>query len=149
MKSALTQAYEVLKHLPKNEFAKIPKDIIDIFQENQNDCDDWKYDTSKSLSEQELSREAIAILSYINLEYLLEEEKKQIMKEIYQFNDMKHEQEKRKKFGSELFFENKKHNYSYDNKTTEIAIIEKKETLLQIIKNYLLIIINRTRKKQG
>ena len=84
---SLTEVYEVLKHLSKDSYNKIPKEVIEIIENNKDDDYNWKYDVSRKLEEQDLSREAISILSYINLEYLLSGEKKDLMKKIYDFND--------------------------------------------------------------
>ena len=67
---SLTEVYEVLKHLSQIEYNKIPKDAIDVIVQNKDNNYKWTYNESKSLSEQGLSREAVAILSFINLEPL-------------------------------------------------------------------------------
>ena len=48
-----------------------------------------EYDYDKSLENQNLSEYTIEILAYINNEYLLDDEQKKLMEEIFELNDKK------------------------------------------------------------
>ena len=63
------------------------------------------------------------MLSYLNMEFLVNEEQKQVLKELHEFNEQKSEEEKKKKYNSNNLF-----NPSNDNKTKNALIIfEEKE----------------------
>ena len=85
----LVEVEEVLNHLDISELEKIPKDIIQVITENKDKNYTWSYDETKSLLEQELDRGTIAILSYLNMEYLLSDEQKALMEELHRFNEKK------------------------------------------------------------
>ena len=129
---SLTEVYEVLKHLSKIEYYKIPKEAIDIIVQNKDNNYKWNYDETKSLSEQNLSREAIAILSYINLEYLLNDEKRKLMEEIYEKNEKKLEEKKSKLYNKDDLFIKKSdiENKQAETQKENVALIEEKEKIL-------------------
>lgn len=72
----LVEVDEVLGYLNTKELEKIPKEIRQMIKSNKDKNYIWKYDKSKKLKEQNLSRDTFAFLSYLNLEYLLNEEQK-------------------------------------------------------------------------
>lgn len=108
-----TEVYEILKLLPTKEYEKIPKNVVDYIRENKNNDYVWKFNDSKKLYEQNLSKDTIAILSYINMEYLVNQKQKEFLKELYKFNDTKNNNEKSFNISSDIQF--KKRNYDNDN----------------------------------
>lgn len=104
----LVEVDEVLNYLKREDYIKIPKDIIQIIKKNKDVNYVWKYDETKPLKYQNLSRDTIAFLSYLNDEYLLNEEQKQLMRQIYELNERKAETEKENKYPvKDLFNRNK------------------------------------------
>lgn len=128
---SLAEVYEVLKHLSQIEYNKIPKETIDIIVQNKDKNYKWKYDENKSLSKQKLSREAVAILSYINLEYLLNDEKRKLMEEIYEMNEKKLEEKKNELYKTEELFKSKNapKNGETQIEDENVGLIEVKENL--------------------
>ena len=49
-----------------------------------------KSDETKPLKDQNVSRDTIAFLAYLNMEYLLNDEQKELMQQIHEFNSIKH-----------------------------------------------------------
>ena len=92
----LVEVDEVLNHLSKEELNKIPEDVLKNIKKHKDKEYMWKYDESKRLEEQTFDRNTIAILSYINMEYLLSKEQKVLMEELHRFNEKKIEKEKLK-----------------------------------------------------
>lgn len=88
-KKCLVQVEEILRHLTEDELNKIPQEIRKAIIEQKDKNYVWTYDESKSLSEQNIDRQTIAMLSYINMEYLLDEEQKALMEEIHRANEKK------------------------------------------------------------
>ena len=103
----LVEVDEVLSYLSIENLLKIPENIRNAIKENKDKEYVWKYDINKSLKEQNLSRDTIAFLSYLNMEYLLNEEEKQVMQEIHKLNDKKIEQEKMEKYSTKDLFKSK------------------------------------------
>lgn len=85
----LVQVYEILNHLEDDEIEKIPERVINSIFERKDKNYIWLYDETKPLNEQALDRKTIAILSYINIEYLLNEEQKAYIKKIHESNEKK------------------------------------------------------------
>ena len=128
---SLTEVYEVIKRFSEYEYNKIPKETVDVIVKNKDNEYNWKYDDSKSLLEQNLSREAIAILSYINLEYLLSGEKRKLMEEIYKMNERKLEQKKSELYKTDELFKNRNivENEEAHIKENNVSLIEVKENI--------------------
>ena len=67
----LVEVNEILNFLSEDDLLKIPEDVRNTIKENMDKQYVWKYDVSKELKEQNLSRDTIILLSYLNMEYLL------------------------------------------------------------------------------
>lgn len=100
----LVEVDEILNYLDEEEYEKIPKDVIQAIKDNKDNEYTWKYDETKELKDQDVSKDTIAILSYLNMEYLLNEEQRKVMEQIHQMNEDKLEKEKREKYKSEDLF---------------------------------------------
>lgn len=83
----LVEVDEILKHLSQTDYDKIPREIKDAIQEEKDKEYKWKYDDTKKLKEQDVSDDTIAILSYINMEYLLNDEQKEFVEKLHKIND--------------------------------------------------------------
>ena len=103
-KKRFVEVDEIIKYLPKKEFSKIPNDLIDLIRKNKDSKYIWKYDSNKKLEEQNIHKDAIAILSYINMKYILEDNQKMLMKNLHDYNEMKSEKLKREKFNPKTIF---------------------------------------------
>lgn len=85
----LVQVYEILNHLEEEEILKIPEKVIHNIENKKDKSYIWTYDETKDLINQEIDRKTIAILSYINLQYLLDEEEKKVLLNIHEDNEEK------------------------------------------------------------
>lgn len=88
----LVEVDSVLYHLDPNELKKIPAEVRDAINEFKSLEYVWFYDESKPLLEQNLRRESIAMLSYLNTEYLLDEEQRKLMDQIHIVNEYKRDE---------------------------------------------------------
>lgn len=88
-KKCLVELDEVLKYLDDDELKKIPHNIINTIKLSKDKEYKWNYDTSKKLEEQNLNRKTIAMLSYINIKYLLNKEQKELMEKYHEYNEKK------------------------------------------------------------
>ena len=135
----LVEVDEVLKYLSEEDLLKIPEDIRQLIKDNKDKEYVWEYDDTKPLKDQNLNRDTIAFLSYLNMEYLLNEEQKQLMQEIHEYNDKKLEEAKSEKYGVD---DKKSIQEEVAQKTNiqEQSLVEYKENffkrLLKKIKNF-------------
>jgi hypothetical protein len=88
----LVEVDSVLCRLDPKELKKIPLEVRDAINESKSLEYVWAYDETKPLLEQNLRRESIALLSYLNMTYLLDEEQRKLMDEIHIVNEYKKEQ---------------------------------------------------------
>lgn len=84
-----SEAYEILKYLPREYFCKIPSNVIKYISEHKDNKYIWHIDKTKKLYEQNLNVDTVAILSYINMEYLVNEQQQHYLKKLYLYNDNK------------------------------------------------------------
>lgn len=132
----LVEVSEILNHLKKSDYDKIPKEVIDIIEKNKDKEYIWKYDETKDLKNQNVSKDTIAILSYINMQYLLNEEQRKFVQEIFNENQKKLENLKKDKYNSDNLFKDKQINLD-TSKTSELSISKYKESIFTKIKNWL------------
>ena len=83
----LVEVDEILKHLSQIDYNKIPKEIKEAIVDNKDKEYKWQYDATKKLKEQDIPDDTIAILSYINMEYLLNEEQKKFVESLHELNE--------------------------------------------------------------
>lgn len=140
----LVEIDEILNYLSEEDLLKIPEEVRQVIKENKDKEYIWKYDISKELKDQDVSRDTIALLSYLNMEYLLNEEQKQVMKQLHEYNEKKLEEAKAKLYSSDDLFKNKHKNIE-EKANTEISqensLIKYKEAnffikMINIIKNF-------------
>ncbi len=119
----LVQLDEILKYLSNEDLQKIPNEVKEAITIEKDKNYSWKYDKSKTLVQQNLDRKTIAILSYLNMEYLLNDEQKELMRKIHKSNEEKLEKNKHEKYNYNNLF--KKANT--ENIKEEVALVEIKE----------------------
>ena len=83
----LAELDEVLNNLSKENLQKIPEEIRKGIKSKKNKEYIWKYEKNKTLKEQKLNRGTIVMLSYLNMEYLLNDEQKSLMENFHQLNE--------------------------------------------------------------
>lgn len=123
----LVEANEILKYFPENQFARIPSEIIQSIKINMDKEYVWNYDETKELMEQNINEDTLAILAYLNMEYILNEKQKNTLKDICKLNEQKEEDKKREKYNDDLF--NKK------NSNSQIDNIPQNEYPLMVVKD--------------
>ena len=130
----LVEVDEILKHLSQIDYNKIPEEIKEIIETNKDKNYIWNYDDTKKLEEQDVPDDTIAILSYINMEYLLNEKQKKAAQMIYEQN----EKNRINNFSYNTNIFNKKSNEkNNNNKCQELSIEKKKQSFLQKLNNYI------------
>lgn len=136
----LVEVDEILNYLSEEELSKIPEEVKVAIKENKDKDYIWKYDEEKPLKDQKVDRDTIAILSYLNIEYLLNPEQKELMLEIHKVNQEKQEQMGiNKKYGLEDVFKQEvaeQDDIKGTKNSPELSLVENKENFFtKIIKN--------------
>ena len=63
---ALAEVNEILNYVENKYISKIPTDFFEMIRTYKSEPCNFKYDITKSLSEQECHKETLELLSYIN-----------------------------------------------------------------------------------
>lgn len=96
------EVVEILNHVPKVDYYKVPKNMINMFKANTEPNYFFKFDTKKTLNEQNVSKDAKTIIAILYRDYWATEEQREkiIAKENY--DKQKIEMEKQEKYGFNL-----------------------------------------------
>ena len=130
----LVEVDEILNHLSEENLQKIPDDVKQLIKENKDKDYVWKYDETKELKDQNLSRDTIVFLSYINMEYLLNEKQKEYMQKLHELNERKLEEEKANQYSADDLFKKsnlKEEKKQYEEQTKQYALVVYKESFFK------------------
>ena len=140
----LVEVDTILKYLSPENYNKIPQDIINAIKENMDKDYTWEYDEEKEFGEQDLNIDTVAILSYINSEYLLNEEQKAYMEKIYEENEQKELQRQYEgKNDYSYLFDRKNKAIENEEKIQETAVTVYKESIFKRFWNKLKSFFNK------
>ena len=131
----LVEIEYILRKLEDEYIKKIPQEIWDYIEKNKDKNYIFKYDDSKNLLEQNLNIDTISILTYINIEYLLDEKQKMEMIEFLRKDEAIAEQEKAKLYKPEDLFKNKKESKKQETSLVEVKIEKWYEKVFAFFKN--------------
>lgn len=141
---AYKEVIEVLKYTKREDVNKIPKSRILLWRINMNKDYDFKIDTTKTLEEQNLSKEAKAIIANIFKKYWATDYQKERIeaKEKYDIEQM--EKEKYKKYNPDDIFKNRKQNIQQEEVASKtVSMVEYREPLFKRILNKIKNIFNK------
>jgi len=125
----------ILKMLDNKYITKIPQEVWNYIDENKDKDYIFKYDNNRTLNEQNLNIDTISILTYINIEYLLEDDEKRELLTLLRNDEIIAEQDKRKKYNPDDLFNNKKVESKEEVSLIEIKIEKWYEKLFSFLKN--------------
>lgn len=137
--NAYREVLEILKYIPAEDYDKIPKNKIELFQTNANSDYSFDYNPSKTLEEQEVSEIAQGIIAILFRDYWATEKQREkiILKQKY--DRTKIEEEKRAKYNTDIFQDRNNHkqekNIVEEISTNEVTMVEYKETIFRRIVN--------------
>ena len=134
LKNAYTEVYQILNLLGDKYTKKVPKKIIKLIEENQNT--DYKMNIKKDskIEEIQLSRNALIIISILNLKYWATPEEKERLQKIYNKNELDY-QEEINKFKQDDWLISKKDKNKVDN-YQETSLIKQDTSLIAKIKRF-------------
>lgn len=104
----LVEVETILKKLDKESISKIPQEVWDYIIKNKDTNYSYEYNDKIPLSKQNLDIVTIAILTYINMKYLLNEEQKKDLQSFLRNDELIAENEKSQLYNTNDIFNNKK-----------------------------------------
>ena len=93
-KESFSEVYDIINHLEKAIYEKIPKKFIEVIKANRDEKYISKIDYSKDINNQEISKGARAVLAIIYRDFVCSKEKKAELLEKDKI-ELQHIQEKR------------------------------------------------------
>lgn len=112
------EVLEILKHIPKTEYEKIPKEQIDFFNNNCDKTYNFVYDENNL----NLSRKTYAIIVNLYKNYIANESKKKIVEDALLYNSRQAEMAKREKYNADNLFKN--NNTLHNNPNSECTSLD-------------------------
>lgn len=102
--NAYREVLEILKHISEEEYNKIPKNKIKLYEINSNKNYNFSYNPSKTLEEQNVSKRARAIIAILFRDYWATPEQRKKILEKERYDKQKIEEEKRIKYNMDKLF---------------------------------------------
>lgn len=137
--NAYSEVLEILKHISKEDYNKIPEEKIALFETNSNKEYKFTYDINKTLGEQNVSKKAKTIIAILFRDYWATDAQREKIKTKEQYDRKIKEEENREKYNPNNLF--KKQDLVKKTKnvmTEEVAMAEYKESIFKKIFNKLI-----------
>jgi len=134
IKQSFSETYDIVMHLEKSLYSKIPNSFIQMLKDNKDDNYKVNIDYSKNINEQNLLKDTRIILSLIYRDYICSKEKRQELIERDKIELKEYEESLNEKYDIENIFENRKKSQIQE----QTQMIEYKETIFKKIINRLL-----------
>lgn len=130
MKSETRVAYaeieEILRYMPKIYVDKIPTKLKEFFYQQRDEKHNFKYDSSKKLANQNISKKTKTLLAILKLNYwCASEEERNIWKDKFIKNEEKHQKYLSEKYNTDDLF--KKNINDMKDNAQHMELIEYKE----------------------
>ena len=137
--NAYSEVLEVLNNMSKEDYNKIPKDMLEMFKTNCNNEYQFRYDLNKKFEQQEISKRAKLILAILFRDYWATPYQKEKIIANQNYERQKLEQQKFEKYNPERIFENKRQPIIEEIKNINSMIEVKEEKwyqkIFKLIKN--------------
>ena len=133
-KKAYKEVVEILKFVSKENVDKIPKEMLDMFEEEQDKEYNFKVDTTKSFEEQLLLEETKAIFSNIFRDYWANDYQRKVIIEKENMDRIKWEEEK---YDPKDLCKNNQKNFKKQNTNDKVdvnlTVIKKENSFKKLI----------------
>lgn len=139
--NAYTEVLEILSKMSKNDYNKIPREMIQVFEIYSNKEYVFEYDLKKDFDQQGISKRAKLILAILFRDYWANDNQREKIIAKQNYDRQKLEEEKRKIYNIDIF-KNKENNIEtdgIDNISEQVNMIqyEHKESIIKKIINKL------------
>ena len=134
--NAYSEVLEILKYIPEEDYHKITKDKIALFEHNANKENYFNYNPEKTLNEQNVSKIAKGIIAILFRDYWATPMQRDKIISKQQKDRMQLERIKSENYCTDDIFRNKKQNNIKEETSVEsTSMIQYKEPLLKRILN--------------
>lgn len=140
--NAYSEVLEILNHIPKADYNKVPSNMIELFTTNQNKDYRFSYNINKTLNEQNVSKIAKTIIAILFRDYWATPYQRERIEAKEKYDRQKTEEEKREKYNADNLFIKRKTNNDFEESSTNSLPMEIKkerfyEKLIRFIKKIL------------
>ena len=87
--TSYSEVFEILRLMGKDNVEKIPINILEKIDNLRDKNYEVKINPDIPLEQQKISRKALSIIAWLNLEYLCDEQEKEVLTDLYKLNDKK------------------------------------------------------------
>jgi len=122
--NAYAEVLEILKHVSNEDYNKIPKEKIELFEKNANLNYDFSYDINKTLDEQNVSKKAKTIIAILFRDYWATDAQRKKIKAKEQYDRRMKEEENRKKYNPDNLFKKKEVEETLVNEEKNLIVYE-------------------------
>lgn len=150
VKDIYSEVYAILNMLGKEYINKLPKDIYNIIKEEKSTEYNPVYETTVALDKQDVKKETISIIAFLHLNYWCNEEEKIKLRELFDENEDKYQEELKQQEEQEV--EQEDEEIQDDNNEIEIGkeflsmIVYKEENFAQRIFNKIRRLFSRKKE---
>lgn len=137
--NAYSEVLEILKFISDEDYEKIDKEMIDLFETNYNKEYIFEYDPDKTLDEQNVSKIAKTIIAILFRDYWATDVQREkiLAKEKYDLEKI--EEEKRSIYNPDNIFKNKEEKTTIENtENVNLPMEIKKESIFRRILNKII-----------
>lgn len=131
--NAYSEVLEILKHISKEDYDKIPKEKITLFETNSNKEHNFIYDINKTLDEQNVSKKAKTIIAILFRDYWATDTQREKIKVKEKYDKQIREKEVSEKYNTDNIFKNNSTEKEILDENNKIALY--KESLIKRIIN--------------
>ena len=135
---AFAEIDEILNYMDEQYQKRIPKKLRKLISNNKSTDYNIVINPNIPLTEQNISRKALSILSVINYNYwCIEEKQKEILIEKYRKNEIVKQEKLRELYNPDNLFKEKKQINKIENTDKQLIVYNKKENIFAKIINKL------------
>lgn len=144
---AYKEVFEILKYIPNIDYNKIPREKIELYKTMQDKSYNFKYDPSKTLDEQNVSKRAKAIIGLLFRDYWATDIQREKILAKQKYERQRIEEEKAQNYQYEdLFKKNRTEIQQTEVKADveNVSLVEYKESVFTKILNKIKSIFKRS-----
>jgi len=128
-----TEVYKIMLAYGSSYIAKIPHKLFEKIKERSIENYDFEFNPQLSFKQQNVKKEAVALLTALEIKYFSSEEEKNEIRKMLKDNKLRIEKEREEKYSYDNLFNNRSTS-TVSNDSNEVIEEEKKEENLQIYK---------------
>ena len=140
---AYKEVFEILKYIPKEDYNKIPSEKIELYKVMQEKNYNFKYNPSKTLDEQNVSKRAKAIIALLFRDYWATDIQRKKILEKQKYDRQRIEEEKKQKYQYKDLFKKEERTIEIKDNTESVTLIEYKENVFARFLNKIKRILKR------